>query len=118
MPVLIVNTSAKLPEGDARSSMMREASELLSRVLDKPIQIVLVSLNQVSAQMFGGEDSLSAAFCNVYAVGGVNRESNAALTEGIFAIMQKYTDVQGNRMFIAFQDIEASNVGFNGALLC
>ncbi|RYH16119.1 hypothetical protein EON65_30610 [archaeon] len=110
MPVLIVNTSAKLPEGDARAAVMREASELLSRVLDKPIQIVLVSLNQVSAQMFGGDDSLSAAFCNVYAVGGVNRENNAALTEGIFGIMQKYTDVPGNRMFVSFQDLEVKGI--------
>ena len=110
MPLVKVQSS-KEPED--KTALLADLSGAVSEVTGKPQQYIMAVLDTASFMMEGKETE--AAFVEIRGIGGVNGETNRALSEKVCSIINQRLSIPANRIYINFFDISASNWGWNGS---
>jgi phenylpyruvate tautomerase PptA (4-oxalocrotonate tautomerase family) len=98
---------------DKRDQFLAAVSKAVADVTGKPERYMMVVLDSGAIAM-GGKIGPSA-FVDVRAIGGLTPQVNAKLSAQICALILKWLNVPGERVYLTFIDIPASHWGSNGA---
>ncbi len=109
MPVLKVQTNAGIVDKEA---FMKEATALLSRVLRKPPQYIMIIPEPGTYMMFG-ENTGPAAFVELKSI-GLPEEETADISAELCTFLENSLDVPQDRIYIEFSNAERHLFGWNG----
>ncbi len=110
MPVLKVQTNAVIED---REGFMQEATSLLSGILHKPAQYIMVIPESGTEMMFAGSRE-PAAWVELKSI-GLPEEETAELSSAICSFLEKKLGVPQDRIYIEFSNAERHLFGWNGA---
>ena len=113
MPLIQIKTNVMLPEKQ-REARLAPVSRLLAEITRKPEAYCMVAYEH-AAMLFAGDPG-PAAFVDVRAIGGLNREVNAKLSAALAAELKKALGVLPDRLYITFTEVAATHWGWNGEL--
>ena len=109
MPLINLRTS--LASVDNHEQLLLEMSSLLAEQTGKPEAYVMTLLETGVPMTFAGSAE-PAAFVEVKSIGALRPPAmSAAFSELITA----RTGIPANRIYICFEDVEASSFGWNGS---
>ena len=110
MPMLKIETSAALSE-EQIGKVLEEGSRIVARILQKPEQYVMVAICEASMIMSatGGP----AAFCDLRSIGGLSPENCAALSGELCALLAAVIEVEPDRVYLNFTELDAAAWGWN-----
>ncbi|BCS87729.1 phenylpyruvate tautomerase MIF-related protein [Pseudodesulfovibrio sediminis] len=108
MPFIKVETNISVDDVEGAS---RKLSALAVRLLGKPEQYVLAIMEPDKALLFGGTAD-PAAFVSLNSI-GLPEDRTTELSQGICSFMQEIFGIPGERVYIAFQDIQRNMFGWN-----
>lgn len=109
MPVFKVQTNAVIQD---KETFMKEATTMLSHVLQKPEQYIMVIPEAGSDMMFSGNDE-PAVYAELKSI-GLPQNKTAVISAEICAFLEEKLGVPQNRMYIEFTDAERHMFGWNG----
>ena len=109
MPYLKIQTNIRIKD---KIEIMQEATALLSTILGKPKQYIMVALEPASAMVFAGTDE-PLAFLELKSIGLPENET-AALSAEICEFIQKSLGISKERIYIEFSDVKRHLFGWNG----
>tara|TARA_Y100001933_G_scaffold249223_1_gene283998 strand:- start:237 stop:572 length:336 start_codon:yes stop_codon:yes gene_type:complete len=107
MPLLSVSTSIKINE---KKLFLQKCSRLVSKLTRKPEQYVMVRLFDQTPIYFNLDHSPSC-FIDFKSIGSLNPSE---ISKEISAFISDEVGIPMNRIYICFEDINASNWAFNG----
>ena len=107
MPLFSVTTSIKIEE---KISFIKNCSNLISELTNKPEQYVMVRLFDQIPMIFAKDQSPSC-FIELKSIGSLNP---SIMSKEISIFISKEIGIPINRIYISFEDIKATNWAFNG----
>ncbi|MCP4602920.1 MAG: light-inducible protein [Proteobacteria bacterium] len=110
MPLLKLHTSVSVPV-ERQGDLAKALSEIIARVLGKPMNYVMVTLSEGLVCMAG--DVAPAAFVDVRSIGGLGSAVNKQISEQICALLKKDLDISGDRVYLNFQDVQRNDWGWD-----
>jgi phenylpyruvate tautomerase len=115
MPLLQIQSSAKIGTPDAPVTMLKNLSALLARELSKPESYVMVSFESDAELLFGGtsEPSCFAALKNI---GTFTPTQTATLSALLCKTLSEALGVAPSRIYIEFVDAKAHLWGHDGGV--
>tara|TARA_Y100001968_G_scaffold330483_1_gene382496 strand:- start:548 stop:886 length:339 start_codon:yes stop_codon:yes gene_type:complete len=108
MPLIRVQTS--LGEIENTDDFLKGISSEVSNCTGKPEKYVMTFLQTNVPMTFGG----SASPCCFVEIKSIGSLKPSLMTERICKLISSKTEIPSNRIYIAFEDVEASKWGFNG----
>ena len=108
MPLITVKTSGIHIENETK--FLNQISNELANLTGKPQSYVMVILEPNCKIIFAGEIK-PACFIEVKSIGAINPP---LMTESFSRIVSDLLKIPMNRIYIAFEDVKASQWGFNG----
>jgi phenylpyruvate tautomerase len=112
MPLLKLETTVVLTE-DKRKALLASLSKTVAETIGKPEQYVMVTVGHAAMQMSGNPGA--AAFVDVRSIGGLTNDVNQELSQQVCKLLNDSLGVPGNRVYLNFTEVEASNWGWNGS---
>ncbi len=109
MPVLKVQTNGDVAD---TKKFMKDATELLSNLLSKPTQYIMVIIEDNVDMMFAGNDS-PLAYIELKSI-GLPESHTPNLSAGLCRFIEDRTGIPQNRIYIEFTDAKRSMFGWNG----
>jgi len=110
MPFIKINTSSKsVVEND--DLLQKDVSKMVSDLTKKPESYVMTMIQRDAKMTFGGSDE-PCCFIKVKSIGSLNPSS---MSKSLCELIASKTNINANRIYIEFSDVEASNWGFNGS---
>ena len=107
MPLLSVSTSIEINE---KNSFLKNCSLLVSKLTNKPEQYVMVRLfDQIP--MYFNVDHSPSCFIDFKSIGSLNPPE---MSKEISTFISNQIGIPANRIYICFEDINASNWSWNG----
>ena len=111
MPLIKLHTSVPISEGK-REAVLSSLSSLIAEKIGKPIQYVMVVLEEGPIMMSG--ETGSAAFADVRSIGGLSSEVNTAITVSVCNLLKEYLGIPTQRTYVTFTDVSANNWAWDG----
>uniref|UniRef100_A0A0K8RC31 L-dopachrome isomerase n=1 Tax=Ixodes ricinus TaxID=34613 RepID=A0A0K8RC31_IXORI len=111
MPTFTINTN--IPAGKVPDDFLQTTAELVARSLGKPLSYVVVHISTDQKMSFGGSTE-PCAIANLYSIGCLGDAENKKHSAALFKHVQKTLGIKGDRMYINFFDMPATDVGYNG----
>ena len=111
MPFVKITTSGEVT-ADKRDQFLAAVSKAVADVTGKPERYLMVALDSGVIAM-GGKIGPSA-FVDVRAIGGLTPQTNAKFSAQICALILKWLNIPGERVYLTFIDIPATHWGSNG----
>ena len=108
MPLINLRTS--LASVDHRHELLLELSAKLAEQTGKPEDYVMTLLETDVAMTFAGT-SAPAAFVEVKSIGALRP---SAMTESFCELITSRTGIPADRIYVHFEDVPASSLGWNG----
>jgi phenylpyruvate tautomerase PptA (4-oxalocrotonate tautomerase family) len=112
MPLLQLKTSAEVSE-DQKNQLLSELSGAVASVTGKPESYVMVTVQAADISMAGSPGP--AAFLDIRGIGGMDPSTNKALSAKVCEVLAGALNLPGDRVYMNFTDIPASNWGWNGS---
>tara|TARA_Y100000589_G_scaffold325110_2_gene362445 strand:- start:123 stop:458 length:336 start_codon:yes stop_codon:yes gene_type:complete len=107
MPLLSVSTSIKIKDKDL---FLKNCSHLVSKLTNKSEQYVMVRLfDQIP--MYFDRDQSPSCFIDLKSIGSLNP---SVMSKEISIFISDQIEVPADRVYIHFEDINASNWAWNG----
>ncbi len=113
MPFLCIETNHPFAHEDEEASLAREASRLVSSLLGKPEQYVMVSIRSTPTMLFAGSAE-PLAYLELKSI-GLPTARCQELSSELCAFLQSSLKIPQDRVFINFSDVERSQWGWNGS---
>ncbi|BBO85028.1 hypothetical protein DSCO28_55940 [Desulfosarcina ovata subsp. sediminis] len=111
MPFFKIETNQPInPDGTQR--ILKKASQLVSEILGKPEQYVMVSIEPGQQMMFNGNDD-PTAFVQLKSI-GLAIDSCADFSSRICQFIAGELGIAADRVYIDFTDLERNMFGWNG----
>ena len=107
MPLISITTSAKIND---KANLLKKSSILLSELTKKPEKFVMVKLIESVPMYFAGDDSPSC-FINIKSIGSLEPSKMA---NEICDFITSEIEIPSNRIYINFDDIDASMWAWDG----
>ena len=107
MPLLTISTSIKVKE---KNIFLKNCSQLISKLTNKPEQYVMVRLFDQTPMYFNMDQSPSC-FIDLKSIGSLNPSE---MSKEISTFISNQIEIPINRVYICFEDINASNWAWNG----
>tara|TARA_Y100001978_G_C23639083_1_gene407383 strand:+ start:649 stop:1011 length:363 start_codon:yes stop_codon:yes gene_type:complete len=107
MPLLNISTSIKIND---KKLFLKNCSRLVSKLTNKPERYVMVRLFDQMSMYFDSEQSPSC-FIDLKSIGSLNP---SPMSKEISIFMSNQLGIHVNRIYICFENIEASNWAWNG----
>jgi len=114
MPYLSIQTNRALPD-DKQTELLGAALKIVATQLDKPENFVMASFARVAQMTLGGEKS-PTAYLELRSIGIPDSKRNplsAALTD----LVAQSCEIDGERIFIVFVDVNARFWSWKGATI-
>lgn len=111
MPYLKVETNQSLDD-DQKAILLREASTLIARELNKPESMIMIALHPGVAMAFGGTDG-PVAYLELKSI-GLPGEKTKALSKVLCTLVETHLRIPPERIYIKFMDIQRSMWGWRG----
>lgn len=108
MPLIKVQTSLK--DFDNSENLLKDLSAELSNLTSKPESYVMTLLQTGIPMTFGGSNEPSC-FVEIKSIGSIDSKS---MSDSFCRLISNLTDIPTNRIYINFENIKASEWGFNG----
>lgn len=108
MPLINLRTS--LPAVDNRDELLCELSSMLAEQTGKPEDYVMTLLETGVPMTFAGSTE-PAAFVEVKSIGALRPP---AMTAAFCELITARTGIPASRIYICFEDVPASDLGWNG----
>ena len=110
MPLIQVNTSSKsVVEND--DLLQKDISKMVADLTRKPENFVMTMIQTDTKMTFAGSDE-PCCFIKVKSIGSLDPSS---MSNSLCELIASRTNINTNRIYIEFIDVEASNWGFNGS---
>ena len=107
MPLLSVSTSIEINE---KKLFLKNCSQLVSKLTNKPEQYVMVRLFDKTPMYFNMDHSPSC-FIDFKSIGSLNPP---AMSQEISTFISNQIGIPAHRVYLCFEDIKASNWAWNG----
>ena len=107
MPLLSVSTSIEINE---KNLFLKNCSQLVSKLTNKPEQYVMVRLFDQTPMYFNMDESPSC-FIDFKSIGSLNPSE---MSKEISGFISKQIGIPINRVYINFENINPSNWAWNG----
>ena len=107
MPLLSVSTSIEINE---KNLFLKNCSQLVSKLTNKPEQYVMVRLCDQTPTIFNMDQGPSC-FIDFKSIGSLNPSK---MSKEISTFISNQIGIPINRIYICFEDINASNWSWNG----
>ena len=107
MPLLTVSTSIEIKE---KNLFLKNCSNLVSKLTKKPEQYVMVRLFDQIPMYFDGDQSPSC-FIDLKSIGSLKP---SLISEDISIFISNQIGIPTSRIYIFFEDIDASNWAWKG----
>jgi phenylpyruvate tautomerase len=112
MPLLKI-TYRKFVESEAeRQQLLTEGSRIVAEVMGKPERFVMAVCERHDMAFGGTTDD--CAFVELRSLGGLDPETNAALSLRLCELMRDVAAVPMDRVFLNFVDMARGDWGYNG----
>ena len=108
MPLISVKTSAASSNGAA---LLTDLSSTLASLLGKPEGYV-ITLLEVGVPMTFAGSSEPCAYVEIKSIGALRPP---AMTAAFCDLIEARTGIPAQRVYVAFEDVKASNWGWNGS---
>ncbi len=112
MPLVKVETSAELDKAK-RESLALALSKTIAKALGKPEAYVQSIVEDGASIAFAGKIEVSA-YVLVRGIGGFSPQVNKAASKALCATLEAEAGIDPGRVYINFEDIPASDWGWNG----
>jgi phenylpyruvate tautomerase PptA (4-oxalocrotonate tautomerase family) len=109
MPVLKVQTNTEVAD---KQKLMHDATELLSHVLRKPIQYIMVIVETNVDMIFAGNDK-PLAYVELKSI-GLSENETTYISADLCNFLEERLNVPKDRIYIEFADAKRSMFGWNG----
>jgi len=109
MPVLKVETNVQY---DDKQAFMKEATALLSDMLNKPEKFIMIHLNTAEEMMFGG-NTTGLVYAELKSI-GLPRVKTHDFSARLSDFFSKTLSVPADRVYIEFSDAPRDMFGWNG----
>ena len=107
MPLLSVSSSIEINEKDL---FLKNCSQLVSKLTNKPERYVMIRLfDQIP--MYFNMDRSPSCFIDFKSIGSLNPPE---MSKEISIFIENQIGIPANRVYICFEDIDASNWSWNG----
>ena len=107
MPLLSVSTSIEIQE---KKLFLENCSRLVSKLTNKPEQYVMVRLFDDTPMYFNRNESPSC-FIDFKSIGSLNPSE---MSKEISSFISNHLGIPTNRVYVCFEDVNASNWAWNG----
>ena len=107
MPLLTVSTSIEINE---KKLFLKDCSQLVSKLTNKPEQYVMVRLFD-KIPMYFNQDQSPSCFIDFKSIGSLN---TSQMSKEISTFISNQIGIPSNRVYICFEDIDSSNWSWNG----
>ncbi|XP_037566815.1 macrophage migration inhibitory factor homolog [Dermacentor silvarum] len=111
MPTLTINTN--LPASSIPNDFLKTTANVVADSLGKPLSYVVVHISPGQLMSFGATDE-PCAIANLYSIGCLSPKENKKHSAALFEHIEKVLGIKGNRMYINYFDLPATNVGYSG----
>ena len=112
MPLIKLQTSVSVPDAK-RQPLLASLSKILTESIGKPEQYVMAIVQDGAPIMMSGKPG-DAAFAEVKSIGGLSAKVNAQIARKLCTLLDESLGIPGNRVYISFADVSASDWGWNG----
>ena len=112
MPFARVQLSVSL-EDTAKEELAREVSSFIAGTLGKPEKYVMVAIDDNACITFAGSSEGKYAFIDIRSIGGLDREINKELSQGICGILEKGAGIKPDNVYLNFQSLDRVSWGWN-----
>ena len=107
VPLLSVSTSIEI---DDKNLFLKNCSKLVTKLTNKPEQYVMIRLfDQIP--MYFNKDQGPSCFIDFKSIGSLNPNE---MSEEISTFISNQIGIPSNRVYICFEDINASNWAWDG----
>ena len=111
MPLIRIETQPGLSK-DLAKRIEEAAAEIVSAETGKPVKYIMVTFAQ--GLMFMSGEHGEATLVQVSSIGGLNREVNGRIAEGLTDLLADLLDISPERVYITFTDVPGENWAWNG----
>jgi phenylpyruvate tautomerase PptA (4-oxalocrotonate tautomerase family) len=111
MPYLKIQTN--LPIGKkSQQTILRNASSLVARELEKPEELVMVALQPDTTMLFAGSDD-PVAFLELKSVGLPGKKTRK-LSQSLCELIEEHLGITKERVYVKFIDVNRGMWGWKG----
>ena len=110
MPFIQINTSSKSVVED-EDLLHKAISKMIADLTGKPENYVMTMLQINTSMTFAGSDE-PCCFINFKSIGSLEPSS---MSKSLCELISSKTNITPNRIYIEFNDVKASNWGFNSS---
>ena len=110
MPFIQINTSTKSVVDNGL--LQKEISKMVADLTGKPEGYVMTMIQSNSQMTFAGSDE-PCCFIKLKSIGSLTPSS---MSKSLCELIASKTNIQANRIYIEFNDVKASDWGFNGSI--
>lgn len=111
MPLIRIETQPGLST-DLAKRIEEAAAEVVSKETGKPMKYIMVTFAESLILMSG--ESGDAVLIQVSSIGGLNREVNGRIAEGLTDLVSDRLDISPERVYITFTDVPGENWACSG----
>lgn len=111
MPYLMVQTNIPLGK-KAERAILKNASALVSELLEKPESFVMVALQSDTPMLFAGSDD-PVAFLELKAI-GLSARRTKDLCEALCQLIEGHLGIARDRVYVKFIDVKGAMWGWKG----
>ncbi len=110
MPLIKIHVSCQL-NNEKKQELLTSATKIISAVTGKPETYVMSMIEPADIALAG--KSGPAAFVDIRGIGGLGPDINQKLSARICDLLNKSLGIPGNRVYLNFTDVPASNWGWD-----
>jgi phenylpyruvate tautomerase PptA (4-oxalocrotonate tautomerase family) len=113
MPSISLKTSVRMGD-DAKKKLLGALSQIIAEATGKPVQYVMAMVEQTD--MVLARDMAPCAFADVRSIGGLDRGTNARISESVCGLLEKELGVAPSRVYLNFTELKGENWGFDSGV--
>lgn len=111
MPYLKIQTNLPLTK-TAERTILKQASALVTRELEKPEDYVMIALQPNTPMLFAGSDE-PVAFLELKSI-GLPAGKTKKLSQVLCALIEEHLGIAKDRVYVKFIDVNRSMWGWKG----
>lgn len=112
MPLIRFTLSPPVVNASVTEALLAGGTAAIVEVMGKPEKFVMAACQ--GADIAFGSSRGPAAFVELHSIGGLDDETNVALSERLCALVADAAGVPADRCFLNFVDVPRPNWGWNG----
>lgn len=114
MPLIQLDTSCDLSDGDKKESVAKTLSSLAAEGIGKPQRYVMACVHDNVAMTLGGQPG-PCALVTIKSIGGLSKAVNQSLSAQIGQALASALAIPQDRIYLTFEELAPTHWGWNGS---